>query len=382
MANKIKVLYLINSLERGGAERQMVELAKNLDRSKYTPIVVFYNYCVSPKQNELISMGVDVHYIKKRFKVDPLFLFNLVRFIKSQKIDIIHSFLEGPNFWARVAANLAGHKVVVTSKRDTYCPYFHMAKLRAFISKLIYRFSNCIIANSKSAQKILVEEMGVRAQKVKVIYNGIDFEKFSTVKKSAIVKLKEELGLKREEFIIGLIGSISPQKNHICFLKALAHVKSILGDKQKIKALFIGNENPKFKRKLVNFIRDNDLQDLCLFLGPRDDIPVIMNSIDVLVLPSLYEGFPNVILEAWAAGKPVIASDVSDLPLIIENGQDGYVFKCNDHKELAKKLIKIVEISNEERAAIGKRGRQKVMRKFTIKRMVEETEKIYEELLG
>lgn len=370
------MLYLVPHLARGGAEGQLVELTKNIDQQKYHPIILLYD--IKRKSNykqDLDERRVKIILIKRRFKLDPFFLGCLVRFITREKFDIVHCYMQNANFWGRIAGKLAGCKVIIASVRNT-----NLKRWVGIAERILSKIGTIIIANSHAIKSGLVNVHKVTAAKIEVIYNGVDCDKFKPIEGEQIKNKRKELGLKDNDFMIALVGKFHRQKNHICLLKALLVLKDEGKLTHQVKVLFIGPTlDSNYKRQLEEYISLNRLNDYVIFSPPVEDIEVVMNAMDVLVLPSLWEGFPNVILEAMAVGKPVISSDIANNFLLVNN--NGLLFPKNDHEELSRMISNILNMSEEERKKMGNLGRKVVVEKFSVANMVNNTQSLYDELL-
>lgn len=368
----MKILYLIDSLGGGGAQRQLVELVKNINHNKYIPTVCTY-YPDAFFKPELESRNVNFKFIGKKSRFDPGIIFKLTNFIKRGKFDIIHSFLHTPNFYAEVAGTLAGTNKIIISERDL--DIFNR-KTTILRKKLFHRLSDVIIVNSYAAKKSLVEVVGIDSTKISIIYNGIDTNKFKLYPEESIRDLRRELMLDEEAFVIIHVGTISGVKNHFCLLRALVIVNQMTD--RRIQILLVGGlEDKELVTKLTRFIEENNLSKQVRFLGRRSDVPLLLNIADVAVLPSLWEGCPNAMLEAMACGRPVIVSDVSDNSKIIEEGKSGFLFENDNHQQFADKILKAINLNKEQRVAMGRYGRNIIERDFTIEKLVEKTCALY-----
>jgi len=377
-ADKIgkKVILLIDSLVRGGAQRQLVELALNIDRRDFDPIVVVYHDLPQLK-SELDAAKVRYVLIRKRHKIDVAFLFRLAAFLRHERPQIIHAFLSTPSFWARIAGALAGVRKIITSERNMD---IEQSRKRVWFEKRLQRLSSRIIVNAEAIRTVLVTRMGIPGDKVRVVYNGVDSEKFGRVSEARVRRLRSALGLDPSDLVFTLPGRLTPQKNHRCLIKAVALLPSI---PRNLKVVFVGNElDMPLKTTLVSSIEALGLRGHFLFGGAQADMAAMYAVSDVVVLPSLWEGFPNVILEAMAARRPVVASDIADNARLVRHGENGYLFPIDDESALAAALATLISLSPDARARLGEAGRQLVDSSYSMSRMVDSTVQIYRELEG
>lgn len=368
---RTRVLLLIDSLVRGGAQRQLVELALNLDARRFEPTVLIY-FDLQQFRAELDAARIPVVLIEKKSKVDVAFLIRLTRFLRKHRPDVIHAYLNTPNFWARVGGKLAGIRFILTSERSGDIGH---SFVRVALERVLQHFSHLIITNSESVKSVLVRRIGVPPDKIRVIYNGVDVRKFSAVANSELERLRRVFAISDQDFVVTLPGRLAAEKNHICLVKAVEYLGSARG---RMKVLFVGNElDLLLKQRLIGEIKQRSLGDHFIFAGLQDDMAAIYALSNVVVLPSLWESFPNVLLEAMAASRPVIASNISDNRKLIEHGVNGFLFASNDERELANCLDALVNSGREKLARMGEAGLAIVQSRYSIEEMVHSYQTIY-----
>lgn len=371
MMRKMKILFFIDSLGRGGAQRQMVELARNLDRERFEPVVLIY-FDIQQLRKDLDDAGVPVFLIEKKSKFDPIFLIRLVCFFREEKPDILQSYLNTANVWARLAGWLAGIRVIVTSERSGNVGE---SLIRVFLERFLRRVTTLTISNSEFVKDILVNKIGIAPEQVKVVFNGVDIARFNNASETSISKLKSQFNINDNCFVLTLVGRIAPEKNHQCLIKAMSLLYPI---RTKTKVLFVGNEHDiDLKKELISEITTKNLDDIFIFCGPQENMAAVYAISDVVVLPSLWESFPNVIVEAMAAGKPVIASDISDNSKIIKHADTGFIFPNDDAVKLANYIKKIMVDDKENINKMGLAGHAHVCSNFSIEKMTNAFQNLY-----
>lgn len=376
MSKKIKVVLFIDSLVRGGAQRQLVELALNLDRDRFVPTVLIY-HDIQQFRPDLDAAGIPVVLISKQGKFDLLFLIRLVMYFRASHPDIVHSYLNTPNFWARMAGKLAGVRYLITSERNID---IHHSSKRVALEKFLARASARVVANAEAIRELLVRKVDMPPEKIEVIYNGVDIAKFTCCNTDRVLALRQDWGILPADFVMVLPGRIVPQKNHKCLIRA---IDAMHADKSNLKVVFVGNENDQtLKQELQQLIAELHLTSNFIFAGKQDDMAAVYAAADVIVLPSLWEGFPNVVLEAMAAGKPVIASDIADNRRIVQDGITGYLFPSDSHTELAHCLEKIIDSGDLSRCEMGVAGMELVRSDYSMDKMVKTTQSLYESVLA
>ena len=362
LEKKIKIIYIIPTLDMGGAERLLVDIVKNLNQERFASKVVclkkfgFWGI-------ELKKLGVPLILAGRREKLGLSTFFNLVKILKSQKADIVHTHLFGADVFGIMAAKLAGVKVIVSTEHNlNYQENF----FKKFIKRYTNIFADVIVAVSAAVKNYVVGSEEIKENKVEVIYNGVDIKKF----------LNETRNYKngREDIIIGSLGRLTKQKGFDYLIEAIA---AITGS-GKIKCLIAG-EGEK-RKKLKKQIKKLNLGSRVELLGWRRDTKEFLNSLDIFVLPSRWEGFGIAILEAGLSGLPVVAAKVDGIREIIKDGEDGLLFAKGNIAGLTEKINYLVN-SPEERKRLGLALQNKVKEKFPIGKIVKKYEDLYLKLL-
>lgn len=367
----LKIVLLIDSLVSGGAQRQLVELALNLDKTRYEPIVCVYHN-IPELRPDLDNAGIPVVLIEKKSKLDIRFLLGLIGFFRRVRPDIIHAYLNNASFWARITGRISGVKRIITSERNLD---IHFSPFRVFAEKILQHISNAIVVNAEAIKSLLVTRLGVSQAKIHVIYNGVDADKFVQPGPAAMMALRNLLDWREGDCVLSLPGRLAPQKNHLCLIKA---VQSLRDD--RIKVLFVGNETggAEYKKMIVSQVHARGLDAQVFFAGRQEDMAAVYAVSNVVILPSLWEGLPNVVLEAMAAGRPVIASTIADNARIVQHGVTGYLFPSDDDKALAECVAAVRSLSNQALEEMGATGRASVLANFSMSTMVRAYERLYD----
>ncbi|HTX87207.1 MAG TPA: glycosyltransferase [Candidatus Nanoarchaeia archaeon] len=357
---RIKILQIIPTLNGAGAERLVVDLAKFLDREKFAVAVI----CLKAGgawTEELARAKIPVQIVNRGNYPIVFDFFRLVKIIKQAAPDIVHTHLFGADIYGRLAAKLAGVKKIISTEHNLN--YSEGAGKR-FLKKKTAILAAVIVAVSESVKKYLIEREGVPAGKIRVIYNGVDIEKFRYNERKYEQK---SAGL-----VIGSIGRLEPQKDFPTLIKAMAEIKGA-----ECRIIGAGGE----RKKLARLIAELSLADKVKLLGWQKDTSTFLKQTDIFVLPSRWEGFGIVILEAGLSGLPVIGSRVDGIAEIIADGQDGLLFEPGNSAELARK-IKSLQADPALRERLGKNLQDKILEKFSIEKMVKQYEDLYFEVLS
>jgi glycosyltransferase involved in cell wall biosynthesis len=368
LPDKVKVLLIIYKLERGGAERVVVSLAKGLSRKKYEIAVCCFKGGVF--EEELQACGIPVFKMNKRGLFDLSILFKLLKIIKKEKFDIVHTHSFSANLWGRVAAFLSRVPIVISTEHTLATA---KTKMQRHIDNILARITTKIIAVSKTVRNSLLEEENIPADNILAIYNGIDFTP-SSIKNEAIQNKKKELGVGLNNKVVVTIGRLEPPKGYEYLLESARTVTDAF---PSTRFLIVGGGY--LRPALENLAGRLNICDKVILAGPRTDIADILSFSDVAVLPSVREGFSITLLEYMACGKPIVATDVGGNTEAVINGISGIIVPSKDPAALAGGIMNILR---DEKLAesLGRNARERFRRKFTIQKMILETENLYETL--
>jgi len=359
----IKICYVIGTLEIGGAEKQLLKLVKNIDRRRFLPVVIALRGGALKEEFEKV---VKLIVIGKRWKIDPFFLFRLISVIRKEQPYILHTFMFTSNTWGRIAGIIAGVPVLIASERcvDIWKRWYHK-----LIDKILLRFTYKVIGNSNAVKKFYQETEGIPANKITVIYNGIDLEEFQNIEPCKI-EVEKKGGL------VGTGGRFTEQKGLIYLLMAIPEVLKVFPD---TKFIFVG-DGP-LRKSFEDFAKSHKISDSVIFTGYRKDILSIFSLCDVIVVPSLFEGMSNIILEAMALKKPVIGTNIPEIAELIEDGKNGFLVPVKDNvKDIAEKIISLLK-NPDMRKDMGEKGYNLIKGKFSLEKMIKRYETLYIETL-
>lgn len=363
----INIVLFTRSLNYGGAERQLVNLAKEMDRGKFNPTVLsFYS---GPLEEELKSAGTQTFSLEKTGRWEIIgFLVRLYRLLRQLKPDVIYAYLTIPNILiilfkpffpkTRMIIGLRG------SSRD-FKHYDWLARSADSLQCILSRFSDLIIVNSKAGFKDSVNQ-GFPGRKMIVIPNGIDIERFQPNKEAGLV-FRKKWGIKDDEIVIGLVGRLHPMKGHSTFL----HAASLFAKKRPdVRFVCVGGNGPDaYKNELIALGNELGLSNRLIWIDSQADMPAVFNAFDMVSSSSSFgEGFPNVIGEAMACKKPCVVTDVGDSPWVV--GETGIVVPPDNPEALAKGWEEILEDKNIK----TKQARLRIVNNFSISHLVQRTE--------
>lgn len=374
----INILYVIATLNVGGAEVQLKNLFKYLDRGKINPLL-----CVlvetGPLEKEIQTLKIPIIILKKKSKFNFTIVFDLIKIIKVNKIDIIHTTLFTSNFWGRIAGMLAGIKTI-SSERSAY----KKPDLIIYDRFLSY-FTDKIICNSEAVKKYQVEVEKINPKKLKIIYNGVDLEKFdenlSRAEKERL-NYRHRLGIQDNEFVIGNVCRITPEKDLLTWLKT---AKTLLDKNKRLKFIIVGDavsaigEETGYKKQVVDLINELGIKNNVVMTGFSDDVTKELAIMDLFYQSSVIEGFPNAVLEAMAAGLPVVATPAGGTREVLIDGENGIITDSNP-ENTANKILELIN-NLKESEIMGQNARLTIKNNFSGERLARNTEKLYNQLV-
>ena len=291
----------------------------------------------------LREAGIVVHCLgMPRGRLTLRGLFELRRLLKTHHPDVVQTWMYHADLIGGVVARLFSKAPVCWGIRSSVLirgglPFstILIARLCAVISGFV---PHTIVCNSLRAAEVH-QAMGYRADKFVCIPNGYDISRFKP-DKGQREKIRTELGISGATFLLGMVARYDPFKDHETLFKALGLLKR---GGRSFRCVFVGTGMHDTNERIQGYIEQEEIGDSVLLLGQRNDIPDLMNALDVHILSSSSEAFPNVLAEAMACGVPCISTDVGDAVLIVE--ETGWIVPPNDPNALAK----AIEIAVEER---------------------------------
>lgn len=349
----------------------LFELVRLVDKEKFLPTVG----CLKGKGvigERIEALGIKVKYFQVERFWNIIKLLKIISFFKKEKFDILHSYLFHANIIGRVFGRIAGIPIIISSIR--VCEKGRRSHL--WMDRITNWMVDIEICVSKEVKNFTIEKAGIPEHKLKIVENGItdSFLDAVTSCRNKKEEIKGKLGLDNS-LIVGTIARLSRQKGIEYLIKT---VKIVISKFPDITFIIAGKK--LCREKLVDLSIELGISDKVKFLGFIKDIPKLLSVIDIFVLPSLWEGMPNVVLEAMAAEKPVIATDTGGSKDIIDNNINGVLVEPKNSEALAEAILKLLK-NPDERERLGKAAEQRVKEKFPIDRMVSKTEQIYTQLL-
>lgn len=361
----MKILFLTDSLKRGGKERQLTELIKGLRIKNISCELVVFNRNIG--YEEINNTGIKIYFLIRKSRKDIRIFFKLYKLCKKINPDIIHCWDSMSVSYALPSVKLLKIKIIDGSIRyGTIIP--RSKKLAIFREKYIFPYVDKVVSNSIA---------GLHAHKLNLsskyicIYNGFDFSRIANLKSKNAVRIQYGIGNQK---VVGMVASFSDAKDYKTYIKAALN---ILKTKNDIMFFCVGEgKNLSNCKQII----PHKFNENFVFTGIISDIESVINIFDIGVLSTYSEGISNTILEYMALGKPVIASGKGGTKEIIENGKNGFLIPSENHEILAEKIYYLLD-NDDIRNKKGLKSKKIVKEKFSYRKMVNNFVELYKETI-
>jgi glycosyltransferase involved in cell wall biosynthesis len=366
-----KVFFLVDSFNIGGTETQAVELARRLDTAQYR-VILGHIKSEGPLIEKLRGTAVRLVQFRPHGGVDsPSGLYQILRLaalFRREQVDIVHTHDLWSNLLGIPAAWLARVPAVISSRRDLAHFDWYQSRRRVWL-KRIQNLSDVVLTNASPIRDALIREDGFSPGKVRVIHNGIDLDRFRVPRQ----KMFPELGTGKR---IVLVGNMHSDIKGHPWLIAAAPV--IVREFPDTRFVFVGDGSQR--SQLEQQTENLGLKQNFVFLGRRSDVPDILASCDIAILASKAEGLPNAVLEYLAAGLPTVVTNVGGNVEVIQDEMTGLLVPPQDSQALGNALLRLLR-DPALAARLARAGNENVRRNFSFERLIEETDRLYTELL-
>lgn len=362
----IRIAFCITELDPGGAERALVELVTRLDRREFSPAV----FCLGPRgplAGVLDEAQIPVTCFGAKGRKHFGVVVRLWRGLRKLRPDILQTWLYHANILGRIAGRFAGVPVVVSGIRVAE----RRSRGRLWAERCTQSLVDAHVCVSRDVAEFSIHQGGLKANRVHIIPNGVDMARFD---EAQAVDLSA-FGISSESKVIIFVGRLDPQKDPLLLLDAFSIIRSSIPN---LHLLYVGDGI--LRSELTNEIENRQLTGLVHVLGWRSDVPGLLKSANCLVLCSRWEGMPNVVLEAFAAGTPVVAVPVEGVSELIANRETGILVTNGDPEGLAASVMEVIQDSNLS-SHIRAASQTLVREKFTWEATARSYVELYQDLL-
>ena len=370
----VKVVYIIDHLGLGGAQRQLVELIRALPRDRYdVQVISLARSPLTYYEAAIRRAGVPLLIMSRSGKWSWRLLPRLYRTLRRLQPAIVHTGLFTADFYGRLAARLAGVPTIISTVHnvDLDKPLRYV-----LVDRWLKHVTTWFVATADAVRTMANQREGVPTERTTVIYNGIDLRQFAPSSMNGDGRdVRRRAGVGPQGLLIGIIGRLAPVKDHATFLRAASAVHQAVPD-----SAFLIVGDGALKPSLERLVQELGLSECVSFLETHDRITSVYHAIDLLVVSSHYEGCCRVILEAMAMGKPVVATASGGNAELVAHGKTGVLVPTEDPRSLAEAVLTLAR-HRTRMQVMGRRGRQRVEQHFSLDQMAVHTDSLYQQLL-
>jgi starch synthase (maltosyl-transferring) len=365
-----RVAYVIGELGKGGAEYQLSELLRRLERARFRAevfVLAAGGYWTAP----IRDLGIPVHELAGRGSADVRRLRRLRAALRAFAPHVLHTILWSGNSYGRLAAIGLRVPVVITAERNVIArPAWQVA-----LERLLDRWTDVYLVNSRAIAEGLIARERLPGAKMRVVHNGIDLAQLPPFVLDRAAA-RRRLGFDAGRRLVAQVGRLEPQKDYPTFLAAAARVVAALPD---VDVVVVGEG--ALRDELQALAARLGLAGRVRFLGLRHDVPALLGGVDVLALTSLYEGLPNVVIEAMATGAIAVATDVGGCRELITPGDTGVLVAPGDVEAVSSAILQVLR-SEELARRMATAARRQIESEFAVEAMVEKTTAVYDACLS
>ncbi len=367
-AKRTRVVYLAHAFHVGGAEEMVLNLVRHLPE-RFEPAVVCINQA-GPIGEEIRATGVPFRVLGLTpGLLRPFDVMRLRDFLYECEPDIVHTFLLTASLYGRFASMLARVPIVVGTEVNIY---EHKRPLHAMTERWLMRWTDTVVASAEAVRDFYVDQVKADPSKVEVIYNAVDWAQLqSTMTRE---EMRAEVGIPAEAKLAGIIARLTKQKAHHVLFDALAQTPEL----SDVHVMVVGDG--ELRDELTRRVSDLGLAARVHFAGARRDLGNVLASIDVFLMPSLWEGLPLSLVLAMGAGLPVIATSVAGIPEVVQQGVSGLLVEPGDVPGLGAAMARVFG-NDTERVLMGQAARAFVRPRFGVDGYVNSVTALYDRLL-
>ncbi len=338
--NKINLLFVLLQMATGGAEKVALTIAEHLDRSAFRIHVACFEG--GALRDRFSDVSEALFQVPRRNGLDPRTVLLLSRIIRENHIDVINCHHYAAFFYTWLAARLARAGTIVYTEHSAGEAEDIRHIHKVLCNSVFFKNTGAIVGVSQEIGDVFNARFPDHEKLVTSILNGIDVQKFATA--TGRDRVRNAFGFAPDDFVLGTIANFRRVKNHLCLLRAFALTSAA---HPGTRLVFVGRgyagDGENSEKDVRDYVHAHGLEDRVLFAGYRDDIAEILKSFDLFCLPSLSEGLPVSVLEAMAAGVPVVGSDVRGIREVVRHGGTGLLFPSNDEASLARAIESLME---------------------------------------
>ena len=365
-SDPIRIAFCITELDPGGAEQALVELVKGLDSKLFEPAV----FCLGPKGDlaaELERAGIRVTCLGATRSWQFWVIFRLIRALRRFRPTILQTWLFHANLIGRLAARLAGVPIIVSGIRVAE----KRSRFRLWIDRITQSWVKAHVCVSQDVADFSIERGGLNPDRVHAIPNGVNFARFANAEPADL----KQFGIPSGSKTLLFVGRLDEQKDPLWLWDAFEIIQSQMAD---VHLIFVGRG--LLESQLKKRIESSPIASRGHLLGRREDVPELLKAADILVLPSRWEGMPNIVLEAAATGTPVVTADVEGVSEILTDGVTGRIVTSRSPRDLAEAVTQLLE-QTDARIRMGRLAQGIVSERFKMIDTCARYQQLYSKLI-
>lgn len=366
-SRKLSVKQMVYSLKVGGSEKLALEIVSHLDSDRFQPSVCALDLN-GEMAGDLERMKIDYQVLYRKGFELGIFA-RLYRLFKKERIDLVHTHHFAQLFYAALPARLSGARIIHTEHE--FFSYMNNAFSRAMIRPLS-AWCERMTAVGPEIADYFIQTIGVPKERVVTVPNGVDLDTCEIDQAS----VRRDLGLAPSAIVVGTVGRLEPEKDHPTLFEAF---RQLLPAVPEVRLLVVGGGSRE--DALRAYAKQIGIAEKMSFLGVRRDVPRLLAAMDLFVLSSVREGLPISLIEAMAARRPVVASNVGSIKDLVQNGQNGFLVAAGDVGAFAKTMKALVD-NPALRRAMGEAGRKRAEESFSLAAMMQTYETLYRSAVG
>lgn len=371
LAKTVTICQVLHSLEVGGAEMLANRIARQLSL-KFRFVLACLDG-LGTLGEELAATGFKVEVLQRKPGLDRRCMKRLMSFVRSERVDIIHAHQYTPFFYALAAGLGRRRPPVLFTEHGRWFPDFPRRK-RILFNRLFLRRRDRVVAVGNSVKQALIDNEGIQEKRIQVIYNGIDLRRYGAQRHQRDA-VRGSLGLSRDDFVIIQVARLDALKDHLTAIRTMHRVRETLPD-AKLLIVGAGLEEAKIRAEVQRLGLDNHIR----LLGLRHDVPRLLAAADTFLLTSISEGIPLTLIEAMAAGLPVVSTDVGGVREIVEHAVTGFLAPAGDDAALRDALVTIAA-SSDRREHFAAAARNRAEDRFSERQMMDAYRRVYDDML-
>jgi len=371
----IHVLHILHHMKMGGVEHLVYDMTNAFSKLNIKTTICCLDGIVGELGERLQKKGIKIIVLNRKPGFDLRLIFDLSKIIKELNPDVVHVHQYTPWFYGISACILAKKKETIFSEHGRLYPDKLRIKRVIYNRLILLPHTKVITVDSIHLQNALVNYEKIPRRRIKILPNGIKLEPFSKITDKTRKVHRDKLGIKEDEIAIGMIARLDPIKDHDTLIKAF----QLVNQKHPNTKLFLAGKGPRFD-KIKSLIKELGIDSKAILLGYYEDLYGFLSALDLYVLSSHLESAPLGVMEAMAAGLPVIATNAGGTGEIILDGKDGFLVPPRDPDKMAEAIIKVLNDLKKAKE-LAQRGKEKIYNNYSFDRMINDYKDLYLETI-